>query len=200
MKTSSRLQASHVNEGTSIPRSELAMGPSRGPVFRHPRLHAEVETTDTTAMGGLALAAQLVGKLGIAKLIDGGLSFLRAHRPFHESDHVLTHAYNLFVGGSAIEDIADLQQSEPVRRILGADRIPDPSTAGDFLRRFGQEDIGELDRVIDVVHQRAWKQRWGKKKQKLGSSTWTPTCTMCMGARRKGRTSPTRAGLATTRW
>ena len=168
MNASSTIRASHVNEGTSILRSELASRPTRGPVFRHPKLHAEVESTDTTAMGGLALGARLVAKLGIAKLIDGGLSLLRAHRPFHESDHVLTHTYNLFVGGSAIEDIADLQHSEPVRRILGTDRIPDPSTAGDFLRRFSEEDIGSLDRVIDVVHQRAWKQHWGRKKQKLG--------------------------------
>lgn len=167
MKTSSVFRASHVNDGTSIPRSELASGPSRGPVFRHPKLQAEVESTDTTAMGGLALCAQLVAKLGIGKLIDSNLSLLRAHRPFHESDHVLTHVYNLFVGGSAIEDIADLQQSEPVRRILGADRVPDPSTAGDFLRRFGEEDIGILDRVIDEVHQRAWKHRWGRRKQKM---------------------------------
>lgn len=168
MKTSSRLQASHVNEGTSILRSELAPGPTVGPVFGHPKLHVEVESTDTTAMGGLALAAQLVARLGIAKLINGGLSLLRAHRPFHDSDHVLTHVYNLFVGGSAIEDIADLQHSEPVRRILGTDRIPDPSTAGDFLRRFDEQDIESLDGVIDEIHQRAWKQRWGRKKQKLG--------------------------------
>jgi hypothetical protein len=127
-----------------------------------------VEFTDTTAMGGLALVAQLAAKLGIAKLIDVGLSVLKSHRPFHESDHVLTHAYNLFVGGSAIEDIADLQHSEPVRRMLGAARIPDPTTAGDFLRRFDEEDIKSLDRVIDDVHQCAWKQRWGRKKQKLG--------------------------------
>ncbi len=51
---------------------------------------------------------------------------------------------------------------------MGANRIPDPSTAGDFLRRFGEGDIEDLDKAIDVIHQRAWKQRWGRKKQKLG--------------------------------
>ncbi len=168
MKTSSALRASHVNRGTSVSRSDLAVPPTRGPVFRHPKLRTELESTDTTAMGGLSLAATLVTKLGIPKLINAGLSLLESHRPFHESDHVLTHVYNLFVGGSAIEDIADLQHSEPVRRMLGTDRIPDPSTAGDFLRRFGEEDIESLDGVIDQVHQNAWKQRWGRRKQKLG--------------------------------
>jgi len=119
-------------------------------------------------MGGLALAAQLVSFLGIPKLIDGSLSLLRAHRPYSESDHVLTHAYNLFAGGTAIEDIADLQHSEPIRRILGAERIPDPTTSGDFLRRFDREAIGGLDRAIDEGHKRAWAKSKGRKKQAVG--------------------------------
>jgi hypothetical protein len=116
-------------------------------------------------MGGLALAARLVSRLGIRKLIDGMVSVLRSHRPFHESDHVLTHAYNLFVGGSAIEDIGDLQQSEPVRRLLGAARIPDPTTAGDFLRRFDEVQINALDRAIDEAHVQAWSRWRGRKRE-----------------------------------
>ena len=168
MKRASSIQASHVNTGTSIPRADLARGPARGPVFRHPKLVAEVETSETTSMGGLALAAQLSAWLGIPEQIDASLSLLRSHRPFRESDHVLTHVYNLFAGGSAIEDIADLQQSEAVRRILGASRIPDPTTAGDFLRRFDEQSVHALDHAIDDVHKRAWAKRDGRKKRTLG--------------------------------
>jgi len=127
-----------------------------------------VESTTSTAYGGLALAAQLISKLKAGQAIDGRLSLLRSHRPFHESDHVLTHVYNLFVGGSAIEDIADLQQSEPVRRILGASRIPDPTTSGDFLRRFDAAAVAELDRAIDEIHVRAWRSAYGKRRRKRG--------------------------------
>jgi hypothetical protein len=134
----------------------------------HPKLRVEVEATEATAYGGLALAAGLVAKLRVAQGIDERLSLLQSHRPFHESDHVLTHVYNLFVGGSAIEDIADLQHSEPVRRILGAARIPDPSTAGDFLRRFGRADVAELDRAIDEVQSRAWRSAHGSRKVEQG--------------------------------
>jgi hypothetical protein len=123
-----------------------------------------VESTESTAYGGLALAAGLIARLRVPQAIDERLSLLQSHRPFHESDHVLTHVYNLFVGGSAIEDIADLQHSEPVRRILGTWRIPDPSTAGDFLRRFGRGDIEELDRAIDEVQCRAWRSVHGSRK------------------------------------
>jgi hypothetical protein len=112
--------------------------------------------------------ASLVARLGIDRAINDRLSLLRSHRPYRESDHVLTHVYNLFVGGSAIEDIADLQLSEPVRRILGTQRIPDPTTAGDFLRRFDSRAIGQLDQAIDEVQRRVWKKKRSRKRGSVG--------------------------------
>lgn len=168
MKRSSPVRATHVNTGTSIPRSRLGVSGACGREFRMPRLHAEVESSESTALGGLALAVTLSSRLRMAQAIDGRVSLLRSRRPYHESDHVLTHVYNLFVGGSAIEDIADLQHSEPVRRMLGATRIPDPSTAGDFLRRFDGEAIAALDRAIDDVQERAWRMCHGSKRLALG--------------------------------
>ena len=127
-----------------------------------------MESTESTAYGGLGLAAALIARLRVPQAIDERLSLLQSHRPFHESDHVLTHVYNLFVGGSAIEDIADLQQSEPVHRILGTSRIPDPTTAGDFLRRFDAASLSDLDHAIDEIHIRAWKRAYGRRRRKRG--------------------------------
>ena len=160
----SSIRASHVNQGTSI---EIRSGGGRGrrgPVLQHPKLHLSSESSDTTAYGGLALAASLVGSLGIARDLNRNLSLLASHRPFYESDHVLTHVYNLYAGGTCIEDIADLQTSEPIRRILGAERIPDPTTAGDFLRRFDGDALKALDQVIDQAQEKVWKRRYSKKK------------------------------------
>jgi hypothetical protein len=167
VKKSSPVRASHVNAGTSVPREELKSNDQRGREFRHPKLQSSVESSDTTAVGGLALAARLAATLRAPQRIDAGLSLLKIHRPFFESDHVLTHVYNLFVGGSCIEDVADLQHSEAARRILGAARIPDPTTAGDFLRRFEHDDIVALDRVCDDLHRAAWRRRYGKRKRDL---------------------------------
>ncbi len=133
--------------------------------MRLPRLMVETESSGSTAVGGLALAARLVSSLGLAKLIDSKLDLLRSHRPYHESDHILTHVYNLFCGGVVIEDIADLQHDKAVRRILGADLIPDPTTAGDFLRRLKKQDIKALDLAIDEAQERAWQKCYRKKKQ-----------------------------------
>ena len=162
---SSSIRASHVNQGTSleIPRGGTGKG-TRGPVLGQPKLRLSSEPSDATPYGGLALAASLVRSLGIAEALNRELSLLASHRPFHESDHVLTHVYNLYAGGTCIEDIADLQTSEAIRRMLGADRIPDPTTAGDFLRRFDTDALGALDQVIDQAQEKVWKRRYGKKK------------------------------------
>ncbi len=158
------LRASHVNQGTSIPRSQLPSPRTSGPVFRHPKLHVSEERGEATAYGGLSLATTLVRSLGVDRALDEALSLLHAHRPFTESDHVLTHVYNLFVGGTCIEDIGHLQASEPVRRMLGAVRIPDPTTAGDFLRRFDEASLGALDGAIDAGQEAVWRRRYGRKK------------------------------------
>jgi hypothetical protein len=163
-KDTPSLRASHVNHGTSFAGRSSGGQSKRGPMLRHPKLHLSSEASDTTAYGGLALAAGLVRSLGIARDLNRDLSLLASHRPFHESDHVLTHVYNLYAGGTCIEDISDLQTSEPVRRILGTDRIPDPTTAGDFLRRFDDDSLRTLDQVIDQAQEKVWRRRYGKKK------------------------------------
>jgi hypothetical protein len=159
-----RLRASHVNPGTSVPRSQLRSPRTSGPTFRHPTLHVSEERGEATAYGGLSLATALMRSLGVPRALDRALSLLQSHRPFTESDHVLTHVYNLYVGGTCIEDIGHLQSSEPVRRMLGAVRIPDPTTAGDFLRRFDPVSLRRLDGAIDEGQEAVWRRRYGRRK------------------------------------
>jgi hypothetical protein len=153
------LRASHINARTAIPPEDLPSDEDRGrPIVRHPKLVVEVGSDTVTPYGGLVLPAGLVKQLRIARELDERLHLLKVHRPYHESDHVLAQVYNLFVGGQCLEDVANLQISEAVRRMLGADRLPDPTTAGDFLRRFGEDDLRAFDAVQDVVQERAWRK------------------------------------------
>lgn len=140
----------------------------------------------TTAYGGLALAHKLVSSLGLARAIDSELSLFKTHRPYHESDHLLTHVYNMFVGGECIEDIASLQNSEAFRTLVGACRVPDPTTAGDFLRRFTTHDLAVVDGVLDESRRRVW-ERLAKGRRRLATvdldSTIKPVYGECkMGA------------------
>lgn len=167
-------RASHVNFGTSVPHGELRWPDTRGPVFRNPKLHVEVDPQSTTTpYGGLGLAFQFLKKFKVAKRINERVQVLKLHLPYHESDHVQAQALNLYSGGTCIEDMANLQNSEAVRRMAGACRFPDPTTGGDFLRRFDRwENPGSLEGLrdaIDEVQEDVWKslsRRRGRRRRK----------------------------------
>lgn len=110
-------QASHLNSGTAVPRDELAWPSTRGPVLRTPKLHPEIDPRAVvTPYGGLALVEELCRSFDIAQVIDEHVHVLKQHQPFHESDHILAQAFNLYVGGTTLEDLASLQHDEAVRR------------------------------------------------------------------------------------
>lgn len=133
--------------------------PDKGPVFKNHRVVLEADAGGKTfAYGGLALAHDLVGRLKLPQLLDERVEVFKKHRPYHESDHILTHVYNLYAGGDAIEDIANLQNSEAFRNMVGAQSVPDPSTAGDFLRRLRDRDLRFFQAAIDEARKKVWKK------------------------------------------
>jgi hypothetical protein len=112
-----------------------------------------------THYGGLVLAQQFVRRFGVAKRLDDALMLFKRHAPYHESDHVLALAYTLYADGTCLEDQGALQGSEAVRRLVGACRIPDPTTAGDFLRRFKtSQEVEQLSGTIDEVEETVWSK------------------------------------------
>jgi len=68
----------------------------------------------------------------------------------------LNLTYNILCGGTCIEDLERLRQDDGYTRALGAERIPDPTTAGDFLRRFDEPAILELQEAINRTRQKIW--------------------------------------------
>jgi hypothetical protein len=106
--------------------------------------------------GGIGAMHLLVRKLGLAAAIDRRLHLLKVHLPYHESDHVLNLAYNALCDGTCLEDIELRRNDEVFLDALGARRIPDPTTAGDFCRRFGPEDVNILQDVLNDVRKKAW--------------------------------------------
>jgi hypothetical protein len=84
---------------------------------------------------------------------------LKRHLPYHESDHVLNLAYNILAGGQRIEHLELRRNDEVYLDALGAERIPDPTTAGDFCRRFGLGDVLDLMDAINQTRLRVWAQQ-----------------------------------------
>jgi hypothetical protein len=106
--------------------------------------------------GGVGVLVQLVRALGLEEEINESLHLLKRHIPYHESDHVLNIAYNVLLGGQRLEDIELRRQDEVFLDALDAQRIPDPTTAGDFTRRFSETDVLKLMECINHIRQRVW--------------------------------------------
>jgi hypothetical protein len=69
---------------------------------------------------------------GTTETFGSWVQLLKRHLPYHESDHVLNLAYNALLDGQRLEDIELRRNDEAFLEGLGAQRIPDPTTSGDF--------------------------------------------------------------------
>ena len=106
--------------------------------------------------GGIGAIHTLAHQLGLPQAINERLHLLKIHVPYHESDHVLNITYNALCHGTCLQDIDLRRNDESFLDMLGARRIPDPTTAGDFCRRFTRADIDHLQDAIDVARRQVW--------------------------------------------
>jgi hypothetical protein len=114
---------------------------------------------EATPFGGLFAMHRLVTRLGLVTAIDANLELLKIHLPYHESDHVLTLAYSVLTGGTRLEDVDRLRHDVPLMNGLGARLLPDPTTTGDFLRRFAEADLLTLMDAVNSVRPTLWRGR-----------------------------------------
>ena len=132
--------------------------PSQAPVLAASNIHYELAARDRgICAGGIGAVHLLARNCGLRDAIDRNLRLLKVHLPYHESDHVLAVAYNILAGGTCLEDLETLRQDEAFLDALGAKRIPDPTTAGDFCRRFTQADVWSLMDAINRTRLNLWK-------------------------------------------
>lgn len=107
--------------------------------------------------GGLGMLQTLVERVGLREALDEDVTVLKRHLPYHESDHILSLAFNVLTGGQCLEDLEARRQDTGYLNALGARRIPDPTTAGDFLRRFDAEKVGKLMNAINRPRSMVWR-------------------------------------------
>ena len=72
---------------------------------------------------------------------------------------MLNIAYNLLAGGTCLEHLELLRSDEAYLDALGARRVPDPTTAGDFCRRFDAADIFRLQAIFNATRLKVWRQQ-----------------------------------------
>src|SRR6516164_8596547 len=130
------------------------------PMISASNIHYELgQRVQGLAPGGIGALLLLARRTGLIAAIDHDLHLLKRHLPYHESDHVLNVAFNILAGGRRIEHLERLRNDAVYLDALGTVRIPDPTTAGDFCRRFQPADVLTLMGAINRVRLRVWSQQ-----------------------------------------
>jgi hypothetical protein len=137
------------------------------PLMRAQNIHYEMaEKVRAIECGGIGAFHLLACNSGLVEALNDRVHLLKRHLPYHESDHVLNIAYNTLTGGTCLEDIELRRNDETFMDGLGAERIPDPTTAGDFTRRFSAGDVVELMEAINSIRPKLWKKRLPRRERK----------------------------------
>jgi hypothetical protein len=137
----------------------VAINPD-GPVLGRANIAYELsERTKGVAHGGMGMITRLVETVDLAGEIDSSLHLLKLHKPYHESDHVLNIAYNALCGGRTLDDIEARRGDAVFLDGLGTKSLPDPTTAGDFCRRFDANAILCLQEAANRSRLRVWAEQ-----------------------------------------
>ncbi len=130
------------------------------PEIKAANIHYELsDRQQAIACGGIGLIHRMVKTLELDRTINQHVNLFKLYLPYSESDHVLNMAYNVCAGGTRIEHLELRRNDEAYLNALGAQRIPDPTTAGDFCRRFDVMSIWMLMEVFNSIRTKVWKQQ-----------------------------------------
>jgi len=131
-------------------------------MLRCPKTKLELsEKTNAVNCGGLAVVQQMVRQVGLDESINRYCPIFKMHMPYTEADHVLNFAFNLFAGGTCLEHLELRRNDETYLDLLGAQRTPDPTTAGDFCRCFTPQAVDRLMDAINETRIKVWQQQPG---------------------------------------
>ena len=109
--------------------------------------------------GGIANIMQLIKTTGLRASLNDAARVFKLHLPYDEADHIFNIALNLLAGGTCLDHIEHRRNDEAYLDAVSAERIPDPTTAGDFCRRFSQLKLLQVMQGINKTRQRVWKQQ-----------------------------------------
>jgi hypothetical protein len=130
------------------------------PQFSVSNIHYEVsERSGAICCGGIGAIHMLAKKIGLIDAIDKRLQLLKIHLPYQDSDHVSSIAYIPLCGGKCLQDLELLRNDENYLNALGTRRVPDPTTAGDFCRRFTSVDLHTFIDIVNDTRLKVWAEQ-----------------------------------------
>ncbi|QDU89006.1 hypothetical protein Pla175_23910 [Pirellulimonas nuda] len=141
-------------------RIDPAQWSGASPMITPPKIGYELAgKQQAIAAGGIGAMLQLAKQLGLRGEINRSIRLLKVHLPYDEADHVLNIALNLLAGGDCLDHLEDRRCDEAYLNAVDAERVPDPTTAGDFCRRFDTVDVHYLMAAYNRIREKAWKQQ-----------------------------------------
>jgi hypothetical protein len=126
----------------------------------------EVTDEPLTIHTGLSLFYAMAETLEIPRILDENVRVKERESGYPESEHILALAANAFVGNDYLDDLEALREDVAIQRAIGRKEIPDPTTAGDFCRRFTLGHILQMNRALAEIERGVYRLR----REKTG---WT---------------------------
>jgi hypothetical protein len=126
---------------------------------RNHTVRLEVTKEALTVHSGLSLFYAMAESLEIPRMVDENVKVKQRESGYPESEHILALAANAFVGGDYLEDLEALREDVAIQRVIGRKDLPDPTTAGDFCRRFTLGHLLQLNRAYGKIQKRVYEQR-----------------------------------------
>jgi len=112
-----------------------------------------------TVHTGLSLFYAMAEALEIPRTLDECVKVKQRESGYPESEHILALAANAFVGNDYLEDLEALREDVAIQRAIGRKDLPDPTTAGDFCRRFTLGHLLQVNRAFGEIEKRVYEQR-----------------------------------------
>ena len=100
---------------------------------------------------------KLAREVGLMAKLDDELDVIQRPHPYTDADHVMNIALNILCGGHVLDDIEVRRNDIVFLDALGARSIPDPTTAGDFCRRFDAEAVLRLMMIVNDIRVDMWR-------------------------------------------
>jgi len=120
-----------------------------------------LEATDEplTVHTGLSLFYAMAEALAVPRILDEHVRVKERESGYPESEHILALAANAFIGGDYLDDLDALREDVAIQKAIGRKEIPDPTTAGDFCRRFTLGHILQVNRGFAEIQSEVYLRR-----------------------------------------
>ncbi len=122
-------------------------------------IRLEVTDEALTVHTGLSLFYAMAEALEVPRILDERVHVKERERGYPESEHILALAANAFVGGDYLDDLEALREDMAIQKAIGRKEIPDPTTAGDFCRRFTLGHILQMNQAFAQIQARVYQRR-----------------------------------------